>query len=144
MLEEGNERVENRSPARFDLTFPLCRWYLVVLASSRAADGGETAETTRDPFEASQTPPLQKVCKVKKRTGGLVEINARDGLGQIGWLNTARKVMAPISLVDFWQISPEGAKQFRQLSSRRSSARESNQPLSQYEQLQWGDGPVYE
>lgn len=97
--------------------------------SSRAAEGGETAD--RNPFEAvnpfgtSQTPPAQKVRKVRKRAGGLVEINAREGLGQVDWLDMARKVMVPLSLVDFWQISPEGAKQFRQLSSRRSASRKS-------------------
>lgn len=31
--------------------------------------------------------------------------------------------MVPLNLVDFWQISPEGAKQFRHLSTRKQKPR---------------------
>lgn len=43
------------------------------------------------------------------------EIWARDGLGPIDWLELAKKFVISFSLVDFWQVSPEGTYYFKKL-----------------------------
>ena len=61
--------------------------------------------------------------KVTKTMRTLNEIWAREGLGPVDWKELAKRIVVPLNLIDFWQVSPEGAKQFRHLSSRKQSNR---------------------
>lgn len=51
----------------------------------------------------------------------LKEIVAREGQGSFDWLDLAHRIRVPISLVDLWQISPEGARMFRKFSARKTT-----------------------
>lgn len=68
------------------------------------------------------TKPVEKGKKAEKQPAIPAEIWARDGEGPYDWLSLAKRLMVPLNLVDLWQISPECAKQFRHLSSRKRAA----------------------
>ncbi|CAG9950444.1 unnamed protein product [Clonostachys rosea f. rosea IK726] len=58
-------------------------------------------------------PELTQFRRLKEKASRgatqLKEIVAREGQGSFDWLDLARRIRVPISLVDLWQISPEGA-----------------------------------
>lgn len=76
---------------------------------------------TKEPAQGEAEAP-------QKTRKGLAGIRAREGEGPFDWLELARKIMVPISLVDFWQTSPEGARIFRQLSSRTQAPKTKAKP----------------
>ncbi|KAF7550342.1 hypothetical protein G7046_g8048 [Stylonectria norvegica] len=61
--------------------------------------------------------------KIKNGISSLSEIWAREGLGPVNWIEIASRVMVLLNLIELWQISPEGAKQMRHLSSRKTEPR---------------------
>ncbi|KAK1566036.1 uncharacterized protein LY79DRAFT_585051 [Colletotrichum navitas] len=62
--------------------------------------------------------------KLEAKIGGTVPVTLilvfdfqRRCQGAFDWVRLAQKIMIPLSLIDFWQISPHGSKEFRHLST---------------------------
>lgn len=84
--------------------------------------GAGAAMPIRDLLNATPLPAVK--AKKQKRRKGLQEIYARKGEGPFDFQKLAKSIQVNLSLVDLFQISPECAKQFRHLSTRRNAKTE--------------------
>lgn len=107
-------------------------WVMMLAAGLEPASKKRKANSTmaiptllneEEPGTTGQTAPPRVEKKVKRAVHTLAEIWAREGLGAVDWTEIAKRIMVPLNLVEFWQVSPEGAKQFRHLSSRKVNRR---------------------
>ncbi|KHJ35402.1 hypothetical protein EV44_g3993 [Erysiphe necator] len=74
--------------------------------------------------ESSSRPRLQKTSVGKPEENGmktvkaLREIVGRKGLGPLNYRALAEKLNVPLNLIEFFQASPDAAKEFRKMSQR--------------------------
>ncbi|RKF71702.1 hypothetical protein GcC1_097016 [Golovinomyces cichoracearum] len=77
-----------------------------------------TAVPTEPPnFQKNQSESKQ-VKRGKKALKHLREIVGRAGEGPVDYVEFAKRINFPVNLLEFWQISTDGAKEFRRLSTR--------------------------
>ncbi|KHJ30283.1 hypothetical protein EV44_g3736 [Erysiphe necator] len=77
-----------------------------------------------NPAESSSRPRKQKTSVGKPEKNGmkavkdLREIVGREGLGPLNYRALAEKTNVPLNLLEFFQASPDAAKEFRKISQR--------------------------
>ncbi|KAI6250790.1 hypothetical protein HI914_00006 [Erysiphe necator] len=96
--------------------------YAFEIAS--AASSSESEEESIS-LEAFLTGPAQKRLRIgkpeengMKTVKALREIVGRKGLGPLNYRALAEKLNVPLNLIEFFQASPDAAKEFRKMSQR--------------------------
>ncbi|KAK6585463.1 hypothetical protein PZA11_002190 [Diplocarpon coronariae] len=86
-------------------------------ASNKPAD-----KKASEPIDDDATTDAEKVArkKGKRAVRYLREIVAREGMGPMNYQELADRIKVPLSLTEFFQVSPEGSKEFRRLSTRKN------------------------
>jgi len=85
--------------------------HVIEIDSADEGDGGSGRKATRGRKGKSGTVARKK---------GPAIIRGREGKGPFDWKELAEKTPVTMSLLDLYQISPEGAKSLQQISQRRT------------------------
>ncbi|PHH88474.1 hypothetical protein CDD83_7472 [Cordyceps sp. RAO-2017] len=109
-------------------------------AKKRNREGLSVASMLNDPTDSETYPRRHKSQTVRAETPAirtreagkmeakhdktreaqvLAPVKAREGLGSFDWKALAHKIVVPLTLADLWQVSPECARIFKQLSTRQ-------------------------